>query len=391
MTQLAILGATGSIGQNTLSIVDQFPDRFSVRALTGKDNLDLLAQQIVRFSPDIAAVFDENGAAALKEKLPGHCPTEIVYGPEGYIAAATHPDVGMVVSAMVGGAGLPPTLAAINAKKDIALANKEALVMAGALFMAAAAANNVRILPVDSEHSAIFQCIAGNRRVDLQKIFLTASGGPFLNCDASDFASIAVEDALAHPIWQMGSKITIDSATMMNKGLEVIEAMHLFGISHESIEVLVHPQSIVHSMAAFCDGSVIAQMGLPDMKGAIAHALSYPERLPIGVSPPDFAAIGELRFQSPDMEKFVCLALAYNACAIGGTMPVVLNASNEIAVSAFLDRKIGFNRIASLIAETMDRHESVMAPEMPDIMNADGWARETAQTLIANPGGSITA
>ncbi len=391
---LTILGATGSIGQNTLSIVDTFPDRFTVRALTGKNNLDLLARQIIRFSPDIAAVFDEDGAAGLEKRLPSGCRTEVLYGQDAYIAAATHPDVDMVVSAMVGGAGLLPTLAAIQAKKDIALANKETLVMAGDLVMAAARDNNVRILPVDSEHSAVFQCIAGNRRTDLQKIFLTASGGPFLHRSKSDFASITVEDALAHPTWQMGSKISIDSATMMNKGLEVIEAGHLFDLPHESIEVLIHPQSIVHSMVAFRDGSVIAQMGIPDMKGAIAYALSHPERLPIGVAVPDFPGLGSLSFASPDMGTFSCLALAFKAGEVGGTMPAVLNAANEIAVSAFLERRIGFDQIAGVIEGTMERHQPLMAPGIPgikDILSADMWARKTAQTLICKPKGKATA
>lgn len=388
---LTILGATGSIGQNTLSIVDTFPDRFTVRALTGKNNLDLLARQIIRFSPDIAAVFDEHGAAGLEKRLPSGCRTEVRYGEDAYIAAATHPDVDMVVSAMVGGAGLLPTLAAIRAKKDIALANKETLVMAGDLVMAAARENNVRILPVDSEHSAVFQCIAGNRRTDLHKIFLTASGGPFLHRSKSDFASITVEDALAHPTWQMGSKISIDSATMMNKGLEVIEAGHLFDLPHESIEVLIHPQSIVHSMVAFRDGSVLAQMGIPDMKGAIAYALSHPERLPIGVDLPDFPGLGSLSFASPDMNKFSCLALAFKAGEAGGTMPAVLNAANEIAVSAFLERRIGFDQIAGLIEGTMAQHQPLMAPGIEDVLSADMWARKTAETLICKQKGKATA
>lgn len=391
MKKLSILGATGSIGQNTLAIVEKFPDRFSVAALTGKTNLALLARQIDRFSPDVAAVFDENGAAELKSLLSSGCRTEVIHGEEAYIAAATHPAVDLVVSAMVGGAGLLPTVAAINAKKDIALANKETLVMAGDLVMEKAGENNVRILPVDSEHSAIFQCIAGNRRADLEKIFLTASGGPFLDRGRADFASITVEDALAHPTWQMGSKITIDSATMMNKGLEVIEAKHLFGVSHESIEVLIHPQSIIHSMVAFRDGTVIAQMGMPDMKGAIAHALAYPERLPIGIPLPDFPAIGNLSFRAPDLIKFQCLAIAFTACETGGTLPAVLNAANEIAVSAFLARHIGFDQIPGMIKETMDLHVPVMSPALNDILAADRWARDATKNRIYKPEGIATA
>ena len=382
MNELVILGATGSIGRNTLAIAEQFPDRFRVRALTGKDNTDLLAEQVARFSPDIAAVYDENGIGILQKKLPAGCRTRILCGDEGYVAAATHPGATMVVSAMVGGAGLLPTLAAIEAGKDIALANKETLVMAGSLVMAAARAVGVRVLPVDSEHSAIFQCIAGNRVKDLEKIILTASGGPFLERDASGFADITVADALAHPTWQMGAKITIDSATMMNKGLEVIEAMHLFDMPPGAIEVLIHPQSIVHSMVTFLDGSVIGQMGIPDMKGAIAHALSYPERLPIGIEPPDFAAIGRLDFQAPDFAKFPCIKLAYRACEAGGTMPAVLNAANEIAVAFFLEKQIAFDRIPQVIEETMNRHRIVCEPALEEILSADRWARRTARQIV---------
>ncbi len=390
MNNLTILGSTGSIGQNTLSVVEKFPDRFAVRALTAKGSLDILKEQILRFKPDLAVVFDEEAAGRLKDLL-SDTRTRILSGPEGYRQAAVYEPVDMVVSAMVGAAGLLPTLAAISAGKDIALANKETLVMAGDIVMAAASHHNVRILPVDSEHSAIFQCISGNRKVDLKKILLTASGGPFLEFPKNRFASITPEDALAHPTWQMGSKITIDSATLMNKGLEVIEAMHLFGVPADKIEVVVHPQSIVHSMVAFCDGAVIAQMGVPDMKGAIAYALSHPDRLPIGLPVPDFAGIGELTFKSPDCEKFRCLRLAYDAGAIGGTLPAVLNASNEIAVSAFLDRRIGFDHIARVVEETMQRHSPVMQPEIDDILTADRWARDSALNLIASTGGKLTA
>ena len=391
MIELSILGATGSIGKNTLEIVEKFPDRFKVRALTGKDNIELLSCQVLRFSPDMAVVYDQAGAEDLKRRLTGKCRTEVMHGDSGYVAAATHPNVDMVVSAMVGGAGLLPTMSAIRAGKDIALANKETLVMAGELVMSTARAHNVRILPVDSEHSAIFQCITGNRPKDLQKVFLTASGGPFLNRDILDFPAITVEDALAHPTWNMGSKISIDSATMMNKGLEVIEASRLFDISHKAIEVLVHPQSIVHSMVAFKDGSIMAQMGIPDMKGAICHALSHPERLPLGLDLPDFARMGQLTFQTPDMVKFPCLALAYRACEIGGTMPAVLNAANEVAVSGFLGRKIGFTQIAVLIDQVMARHVPVAATRLEAVLEADAWARSASQKLITISGGKATA
>ena len=299
----------------------------------------------------------------------------IMFGPEGYKAAATHAASQMVVTAMVGAAGLVPTMAAIEAGKDIALANKETLVMAGELVMARATECGVRILPVDSEHSAIFQALAGNRKEDLSRILITASGGPFLDWSRDDFSKISPEDALKHPTWQMGRKISIDSATLMNKGLEVIEAKWIFDVPAGDIEVVVHPQSIIHSMVAYRDGSVIAQLGIPDMRGAIAYALSYPERLDTGLALPDFADIGALTFRKPDYDQFPCLGLAFDACKIGGTMPAVLNAANEVAVGAFLDCRIPFSGIAALIGETMMAHSLVMTPSLEDIIAADTWAR----------------
>jgi len=387
MKNLSILGSTGSIGRNTLAVAERFPERFAVRVLTARGSLEILSDQVRRFEPDLAVVFDAQSADALRRMLPNGIRTEILHGREGYRLAAVHAPVDMVVSAMVGAAGLLPTLAAVYAGKDIALANKETLVMAGDIVMAAAAQKNVRILPVDSEHSAIFQCLNGNRSTDLEKILLTASGGPFLDFPRARFAEITPEGALAHPTWQMGSKISIDSATLMNKGLEVIEAKHLFGVPHDKIEVVVHPQSIVHSMVAFRDGAVIAQMGVPDMKGAIAYALSHPERIPVGLPAPDFARIGELTFRAPDTEKFRCLALAFLACGTGGTMPAVLNAANEIAVSAFLARRIGFERIPEIIECIMERHAPVMGPDLECILSADEWARNAANSLIETTGG----
>jgi len=287
------------------------------------------------------------------------------------------PSADIVLTAVVGAAGLAPTLAAIDAGKDIALANKETLVMAGDIVMKRAAQQGVKILPVDSEHSAIFQCLSGQRREDFEKILLTASGGPFVNKPIEEFAQITPEQALKHPNWQMGRKITIDSATLMNKGLEVIEAKHLFAVSQEQIEVVVHPQSIIHSMVAFKDGSVIAQLGIPDMKGAIAYALSYPERLALNQPLPDFAKIGSFTFQSPDTKKFPCLALAFEACKIGGTLPAVMNAANEIAVDAFLNKELSFMQIPEIIKKTMDKHQIIAHPEMDEIIEADRWARET--------------
>jgi 1-deoxy-D-xylulose-5-phosphate reductoisomerase len=382
MKNLSILGSTGSIGCNALKIVEMFPDRFSVKALAAKNNITLLASQVERFSPEIVVVFDETRALELKSMLPSETGVEIIYGENGYRAAATLDSVEMVVSAVVGAAGLMPTLAAIEAGKNVALANKETLVMAGEIVVNRAALNSVKILPIDSEHSAIFQCIAGNRRQDLVEILLTASGGPFLNRPENEFVKIKPQDALNHPTWRMGKKVSVDSATLMNKGLEVMEAKCLFGVPHDMIKVLIHPQSVIHSMVSFKDGAVMAQMGIPDMKGAIAYALSYPERLALKQPSPDFTRIGALTFEKPDLEKFPCLDLAYRACEIGETLPAVLNAANEVAVRAFLKRRVPFVKIPEVIRETMERHNVVPDPALDDILEADRWAREQAQDLI---------
>jgi 1-deoxy-D-xylulose-5-phosphate reductoisomerase len=382
MKNLSILGSTGSIGENAIKIVEQFPERFKIKALAAKKNVALLARQIDHFSPELAVVFDEENAAELKKLIAG-TGVEIMHGVVGYNAAATLSGVDMVVTAMVGAAGLLPTLAAIDSGKDIALANKETLVMAGEIVVKKASEKGVKILPIDSEHSAIFQCIAGNRMEDLDRIFLTASGGPFLSLPLEEFAGIKPEDALNHPIWQMGRKISIDSATMMNKGLEVLEAKSLFGVSHDRIEVLIQPQSMIHSMVSFKDGSVMAQLGIPDMKGAIAYAMSYPERLPLDQGLPDFAGIGALTFQKPDFDKFPCLALAYSACKTGETLPAVLNAANEEAVNAFLNRRVSFTKIHEIIAETMNHHKVVTNPTLSDIIEADQWARKIAGEMIS--------
>jgi len=382
MKNLSILGSTGSIGRNTLKIVEMFRDRFEVKALAAANNVELLARQIETFHPEIAVVFDENRALELKNMLPAGAGVEILYGEDGYRTAATYDSVEMVVTAIVGAAGLMPTLSAIEAGKNIALANKETLVMAGEIVVKKAAEKGISILPIDSEHSAVFQCITGHRRKDMDKILLTASGGPFLNKSANEFISIKAEEALNHPTWQMGKKISIDSATLMNKGLEVIEAKYLFGVSHDMIKVVIHPQSVIHSMVAYRDGSVIAQLGIPDMKGAIAYAISYPERLPLKQPIPDFLNIGALTFQQPDLIKFPCLALAFKACETGGTMPVVLNASNEVAVEAFLKKRILFTTIPELIKNTMEKHLSIKDPTLSDILEADKWARETVGEML---------
>ena len=386
MKHLSILGSTGSIGTNVLNIVAMFPQEFDVKALAAGKNVELLARQIEQFHPDVVAVFDEQRAQELKDHLPPGTAVDVMYGDDGYRTAAAHAAADMTVTALVGAAGLQPTLAAIDAGKTIALANKETLVMAGDHVMKAAAAKGVAILPIDSEHSAIFQCLQGQRQEDVDKILLTASGGPFLNKPKAEFKDITIEDALNHPNWQMGRKITIDSATLMNKGLEVLEARCLFGVSHQMIEVVIHPQSVIHSMVAYKDGSVIAQLGIPDMKGAIAYALSYPQRLPLQQPLPQFNAHQTLTFQEPDLKKFPCLAMAFEACEAGGTLPSVLNAANEVAVHAFLDRQIGFVDIVTVIRQTIDRHPGISDPELSEIMAADQWARKHAAQEIAEVG-----
>jgi len=382
MKRLSILGSTGSIGTNVLNIVAMFPQKFDVKALAAKKNIRLLARQIEQFHPELVAVFDKNRAQELKGCLPPGTAVDILYGEDGYRTVAAHSSADMTVTAMVGAAGLKPTLAAIDAGKTIALANKETLVMAGDFVMQAAAEKGVAILPIDSEHSAIFQCLQGQRQEDMEKILLTASGGPFLNKPADEFKDITRDDALKHPNWQMGRKITIDSATLMNKGLEVLEARCLFSVPQQMIEVIIHPQSIIHSMVAYKDGSVIAQLGVPDMKGAIAYALSYPQRLPIQQPLPRFNASQTLSFQEPDLEKFPCLTLAFQACESGGTLPAVLNAANEVAVYGFLNQEIAFIDIVPVIRQTMEKHPVVSNPELSDILAADQWARGQAEKEI---------
>jgi 1-deoxy-D-xylulose-5-phosphate reductoisomerase len=389
MKHLTILGSTGSIGSNTLKVVEMFPERFTVKAMTAKKNIRLIAKQIEQFNPELAVVYDEKGAQDLKDRLPTGTKVDIMYGAEGYIAAATQPSVDMVVAAMVGAAGLMPTLAAIDEGIDIALANKETLVMAGDIVMKRADERGVQILPIDSEHSAIFQCISGSRKADLKKIILTASGGPLIHRPKNEFNKIKPKDALKHPTWQMGEKISIDSATLMNKGLEILEAKHFFGVSQDRIEVLIHPQSIVHSMVAYHDGAVIAQLGIPDMRGAIAYALSWPERLPLDQPLPDFQNIGALTFERPDLNRFPCLQMAFDVCKIGGTLPVVLNAANEVAVQTFLNQTISFDKIPEIIRNTIDQHVNVSNPSLSDILETDRWARKQAEKKITEMTNSL--
>ncbi len=383
---IAVLGSTGSIGRSTLKVVERFPERFAVKVLTAGRNVDLLAGQIERFAPETAVVLDRAACDALRARLGTGITTELLWGESGYEAAARHPDVETVVTGIVGAAGLMPTLAAIDAGKDIALANKETLVMAGEIVMARARASGSAILPVDSEHSAIFQSIGGHPHKEVQRLYLTASGGPFRRRPRHAFASITPREALDHPNWDMGRKITIDSATLMNKGLEFIEARFLFDFPADAIEVVVHPQSIVHSMVAFVDGSIIAQLGVPDMQGPIAYALSYPERLPLDLPLPDFVDIARLTFEAPDLERFPCLRLAFEACAGGGTLPAVLNAANEVAVYAFLDGTIDFSGIHAAIDDALQRHDHVARPTLDDIRAADRWARQTAADFASRRG-----
>jgi 1-deoxy-D-xylulose-5-phosphate reductoisomerase len=382
MKTLSILGSTGSIGRNALEIVRRFPERFAVKALAAKRSVALLAEQVREFAPEAVGVFDDGAVRQLEALLPGGCRTRILCGAEGYNAVAAWEGANLTLTAMVGAAGLLPTLAAIDSGKTIALANKETLVMAGAVVTARAAARGVAILPVDSEHSAIFQCLQGQSREDAAQILLTASGGPFLKRPREEFDALTPADALRHPNWAMGAKITIDSATMMNKGLEVIEAKWLFGVPQEMIRVVVHPQSIIHSMVAFRDGSVLAQMGVPDMKTAIAYALSHPERLALDQPLPTFSSDMQMSFAEPDLEKFPCLGLAFEACRRGGTLPAVLNAANEVAVHAFLEERAAFTAIPRIVQRTMDAHDPVADPGLEDILEADRRARMKAAELV---------
>ncbi|CAH2030824.1 1-deoxy-D-xylulose-5-phosphate reductoisomerase [Trichlorobacter ammonificans] len=380
MKQIAILGSTGSIGVSTLDIVAAHPDKFRVTAMTAGRNLELFADQIRQFRPDIAAVADEKDIPRLRELLAGH-PVTFTGGIDGLCAAATAPGVEMVVAAIVGAAGLVPTAAAIRAGKDIALANKEILVTAGHLFMELVARHKVRLYPVDSEHSAVFQSIEGHRSDDIVRIILTASGGPFRETPLEKLEQVTIQDALNHPNWSMGRKITIDSATMMNKGLEVIEARWLFDVPPEKIAVNIHPQSIIHSMVEYIDGCVIAQLGTPDMKAPIAYALSYPERVSTGVPPLDLTELAGLTFFKPDLLRFPCLGLAYRALAEGESMPAVMNAANEVAVEAFLSGRISYLQIARLIERTMDAHRAHRLTSIEEVLAADQWGRRTAADL----------
>ncbi|MBI2538280.1 MAG: 1-deoxy-D-xylulose-5-phosphate reductoisomerase [Deltaproteobacteria bacterium] len=381
MKSIAVLGSTGSIGVSTLDLARRFPQEFRVRGLVAGRNLKLLAAQVKEFDPEWISIREEEGVAPLR-KLLGARRTEILWGEQGAVSIAAANGVDVVVAAIVGGAGLVPTLEAVRAGKEVALANKEALVMAGDIFVREAKRTGVRLLPVDSEHSAVFQCLQGNRREEVEQLILTASGGPFLRVPLKDLDRVTVKQALRHPNWKMGPKITVDSATMMNKGLEVVEARWLFDMTPSQVEVVIHPQSIVHSMVRYQDGSVIAQLGIPDMRIPIAYALSYPRRLKVNCRPLELTRLRELTFLPVEKKRFPALDLAYQALAAGGSMPAVLNAANEVAVAAFLERRIGFRAIHRVIAKTMAAHATRHPGEVREILELDGWARGKARQLI---------
>lgn len=375
---LVILGSTGSIGRSTLDVVRLHPERFEIRALAAYANVDLLVQQYREFRPKHLCVVDDSAFPALKAALAGE-PVELSAGEQALIDLAALPGADLVVNAVVGAAGLRASLATVSAGIDLALANKESLVTGGPLFPPLLKKHGARILPIDSEHSAIWQVLQCGRPEEVHKIILTASGGPFRKLPADQFAGITVEQALAHPTWKMGAKITIDSATLANKGLEVIEAVQLFEIPADSIEIVVHPQSIIHSMVAYRDSAVIAQLSLPDMRLPITYALFWPERPASGFGAIDWTALGQLSFEAPDFGRFPALALAFEVARTGGTMPAVFNAANEIAVAAFLERKIRFTEIAETIRRTLDQAAPVTKPSLADILDADRGARELAR------------
>jgi 1-deoxy-D-xylulose-5-phosphate reductoisomerase len=387
--KLTILGATGSIGVSTLDVVGRHPDRYEVVALTGNSRVDALYEQCLRHQPRYAVVGREADVVGLTQRLrAAGLVTEVLAGPQALEFVAALPEVDAVMAAIVGAAGLQPTLAAVRAGKRVLLANKEALVMAGELFMAEVRAHGAVLLPIDSEHNAVFQSLpadyAGNpARAGVSHLLLTASGGPFRSTPLERLRAVTPDEACAHPNWSMGRKISVDSATMMNKGLEVIEAHWLFDVAPDQIRVVIHPQSVIHSLVQYVDGSVLAELGNPDMRTPIAHALAWPERIAAGVAPLDLAAVAQLNFEQPDLERFPCLALAYRALRAGGNAPTVLNAANEIAVAAFLEGGLPFLAIADVIAATLDALPVAAVPDLRAILAADVRARAVAQDLVA--------
>lgn len=391
LKQVAILGSTGSIGVNTLDVIRAHPDRFKVVALTAAKQIERLAEQCIEFKPTIAVVADAEGASKLTQLLQAKkITTQVLYGPEALVSAITESGCDTVMAAIVGAAGLVPALAAAKAGKRVLLANKEALVMSGNLFMQAMQAGGGELLPIDSEHNAIFQCLPDcftknpSAHLGVEELWLTASGGPFRDKPLADLSDITPEQACAHPNWVMGRKISVDSATMMNKGLEVIEAFWLFGLPLEKIKVLIHPQSVVHSMVRYRDGSVLAQMGQPDMRTPIAYGLAWPERIEAGVAPLNLTQLSGLSFTEPNFAQFPCLSLAFAAAKTGGTTPAVLNAANEVAVAAFLDDGLPYLSIPNVVEHCLNTLPSVAASSLEMILEADALARRTANQFIRN-------
>ena len=379
MKRITILGSTGSIGTQTLDVVRKNRDKFEVVAISANSSVDLLLEQILEFSPKYVTVYNEESAKKLKDMIPDNINIEVLTSMEGLVKICELDEVDVVLTAVVGMIGLVPTMAA---KKTIALANKETLVTAGELVMSEAKKNNVKILPVDSEHSAIFQCLNGERHKDIEKIILTASGGPFRGKKREELINVTKNEALKHPNWDMGRKISIDSSTLMNKGLEVIEAKWLFDVDVEDIDVVVHPQSIIHSMVSFKDSSVISQMGCPDMRLPIVYALTYPERIETDYERLDLAKVATLTFEKPDMDTFPCLGLAYKALKLGGTYAAALNSANEFLVNEFLNDKIGFYDIPYYIEKTLDCHKNRVNPTLEDILEVDKETRAFLANLL---------
>ena len=381
MKRIAILGSTGSIGSNALRVIEANPSEYKAVALAAGRNVDLLQEQIEKYQPLCAALLEEEPAERLRERLGSRSKTRIFSGTNGFLHVSTMPEVDTVISAMTGAAGLLPTYAALTAGKQMALANKETMVMAGQIVMARAASQQVAILPIDSEHSAILQSLQGHPKEDVKRIILTASGGPFREASLAHLEMVTPEEALQHPTWTMGRKITIDSATLMNKGLEAIEAKWLFDLPIDQISILIHPQSIVHSMVEYRDGSVIAQLGVPSMITPISYALSFPKHLKTPLPSLKLEEIGLLSFSKPDLEKFKCLELALRSVEIGHSMPAVLNGANEVAVESFLQGEIGFLQIPELIEKTMEAHTPFAMDDIEGVLEADAWARDEANTL----------
>ena len=382
MKKISILGSTGSIGTQTLDVVRANRDKFEVVAISANSSINLLLEQIKEFRPKYVAIYNEASAKALKEMIPSDINIEVLSGMEGLVAISSLDEIDVLLTAIVGMIGLVPTLEAIKKGKTIALANKETLVTAGQLVMEEAKKNNVKILPVDSEHSAIFQCLNGENNKEIESLILTASGGPFRGKTKSELLNVTKNEALKHPNWSMGRKISIDSSTLMNKGLEVIEAKWLFDVNTDKIDVVVHPQSIIHSMVQFVDSSIIAQMGCPDMKLPIQYALTYPDRILNDFERLDFSKLNSLTFEKPDLETFPCLKLAYDSLNMGGTYSAVLNAANEVLVNEFLENKIGFYDIPYYIEKTLDAHKSISKPSLEEILHIDKWSRDFVKECI---------